>query len=148
MKMALERLTITNLRGDGDQSIQCGQTDNLIVRRQQVARAGSIRCALKVCSPGSVQEQENSHSRIDKFRIETAVVWSCLPFIRSGQNHLATHSERGKKTKQTEEKVGRPQGIDRPGVRQVSVGSGEQGKMEETCSEIICGAPTTLAIKG
>ena len=107
MKMALERLTITKLRGDGDQSIQCGQTDNLIVRRQQVARAGSIRCALKVCWPGSVQEQENSHSRIDKFRIETAVVWSCLPFIRSGQNHLATHSERGKKERQTEEEVGR-----------------------------------------
>ena len=29
------------------------------------------------------------------------------PFIRSGQNHLAKHSERGKKTRQTEEEVGR-----------------------------------------
>ena len=38
------------------------------------------------------------------------------------------------------------QGIDRPGVRQVPEGSGEQGKMEETGCEIICGAPTTLAI--
>ena len=38
---------------------------------------------------------------------QTAVVWSCLPFIRYGQNHLARHSERGKKTRQTEEKVGR-----------------------------------------
>ena len=28
------------------------------------------------------------------------MVWSCLPFIRSGQNHLARHSERGKKTRQ------------------------------------------------
>ena len=34
---------------------------------------------------------------------QTAVVWSCLPFIRSGQNHLARHSERGKNTRQTEE---------------------------------------------
>ena len=34
---------------------------------------------------------------------QTAVVWSCLPFIRSGQNHLARHIERGKKTRQTEE---------------------------------------------
>ena len=25
------------------------------------------------------------------------MVWSCFPFIRSGQNHLAKHSERGKK---------------------------------------------------
>ena len=33
---------------------------------------------------------------------------------------------------QTEEEVGRYQGMDRPGVRQVAEGSGEQGKMEET----------------
>ena len=30
-------------------------------------------------------------------------VWSCFPFIGSGQNHLARHSERRKKTMQTEE---------------------------------------------
>ena len=77
------------------------------------------------------------------------VVWSCLPFIRSGQTHLARHSERGKKTRQTEEEVGRQhQGMDRPGGRQVPEGSGEQGKMEEAGSKIICGAPTTLAVKG
>ena len=40
------------------------------------------------------------------------------------------------------------QGIDRHGVRQVPEGSGEQGKMEETGCEIICGAPVTLAVKG
>ena len=40
------------------------------------------------------------------------------------------------------------QGIDRPGVRQVTEGSEEQGKMEETGFEIICGAQTTLAVKG
>ena len=80
--------------------------------------------------------------------VQIAVVWSCLPFIRSGQNHLARHSERGKKTKQTEEEMGRQhQGMDRPGVRQVPEGSGEQRKIEETGCEIICGAPTTLAVK-
>ena len=80
---------------------------------------------------------------------QTAVVWSCLPFIRSGQNHPARHSERGKKTRQTKEEVGRQhQGMDRPGVRQVPEGSGEQGKMEETGCEIICGAPMTVAVKG
>ena len=79
---------------------------------------------------------------------QTAVVWSCLSFIRSSQNHLARHSERGKKLRQTEEEVGRQhQGMDRPGVWQVPVGSGEQGKIEKTGGEIICGAPTTLAIK-
>ena len=38
--------------------------------------------------------------------------------------------------------------MDRPGVRQVTEDSGEQGKMEETGCEIICGAPTTLAVNG
>ena len=40
------------------------------------------------------------------------------------------------------------QGMDRPGVRQVPEGSGEQGKIEKTGCKIICGAPTTLAVKG
>ena len=85
----------------------------------------------------------------DRKETQTAVVWSCLPFIRSGQNRLARHSERGKKTQQTEEEVGRQhQGMDRPGVRQVPEGSGERGTMEKTCCEIICGTPTTLAVKG
>ena len=38
--------------------------------------------------------------------------------------------------------------MDRPGVRQVPEGSGEQGKMEKTGCKIISGAPTTLAVKG
>ena len=36
----------------------------------------------------------------------------------------------------------------RPGVRKVPEGSGRQRKMEETGCEIICGAPTTLAVTG
>ena len=80
---------------------------------------------------------------------QTAVVSSCLLFTRSGQNHLARHSERGKKTRRTKKEVGRQhQGMDRPGVRHVPEGSGEQGKMEKTGCKIICGAPTTLAVKG
>ena len=76
-------------------------------------------------------------------------VWSRLPLIRSGQNHLARQSERGKKTRQTEEEVGKQhQGMNRPGVRQVPEGSREQGKMEETGCKIISGAPMTLAVKG
>ena len=81
--------------------------------------------------------------------MQTAVVWSYLPFIRSGQNHLAIHNERGKKTRQTEVEVGRPhQGMDRPGVSQVPESSGEQGKIEDTGCEIICGAPMTLTVQG
>ena len=56
--------------------------------------------------------------------------------------------ESKKKTRQTEEEVGRQHlAIDRPGVRQVPEGSREQGKMEKTGCKIICGAPTTLAVK-
>ena len=69
--------------------------------------------------------------------------------MRSGQNHIAKHSERGKKTRQIEKEVGRQhQEMDRPGVRQVPEGSGEQREMEETGCEIICEAPVTLAVKG
>ena len=54
-----------------------------------------------------------------------------------------------KKTRQTEEEVGRQhQGMNRPGVQQVPESSEEQGKMEETGCKIISGAPTTLAVKG
>ena len=65
-----------------------------------------------------------------------------------GQNHLAKYSERGKKTRQTEEEVGRQhQGMGRPGVRK-SPRAVKNRKMEETGCEIICGAPTILAVKG
>ena len=79
---------------------------------------------------------------------QTAVVWSCLPFIRSCQDHLARHSERGKKTRQTKEEVGRQhQGLDRPGFNRPQRAV-ENGKMEKTGCKIICGAPTTIAVKG
>ena len=85
----------------------------------------------------------------DRKKTETAVVWSCFPFIRSGQNHLARHSERGKKTRQTKVEVGRQhQGMDGPEVWQVPEGRGEQRKMEKTGCKIICGAPMTLTVKG
>ena len=42
----------------------------------------------------------------------------------------------GKKTRQTEEEVGRQhQGMDRPGVHQVPEGGGEEGKMEKSGCE-------------
>ena len=79
----------------------------------------------------------------------TAVEWSCFPFNRSGQSHLARNNERGKKRIQTKEELGRQhQGMDRSGVCQVQEGCGEQRKVEETGYEIIYGAQTTLAVKG
>ena len=71
-----------------------------------------------------------------------------FPVHQVDQNHFARHSERGKKTRQTEEEVGRHnQGMARPGICQVPEGSGEQRKMEETGREVICGTPTTPAVK-
>ena len=99
--------------------------------------------------PRYSRQLDHMKTPYDRKETLTAVVWPCLPFIRSGQNHLARHSERRKKTKWTKEEVGRQhQGMDRPGVRQVPEGSGEEGKMEKTGCKIICGAPTTLAVKG
>ena len=73
------------------------------------------------------------------------MVWTFLSFVRSDQNHLARHGERGKKTRQTGKDVGRQhQGMDRPGVRKVPDGSGEQRKMEETgCG---CGCVTVVVV--
>ena len=52
-------------------------------------------------------------------------------------------------TRQTEEEMRRQhQGMERPGVRQVPEGGGEQGKIEETGCTIICGVPTTLVVQG
>ena len=80
--------------------------------------------------------------------MQTALVWAYFPFIRSGQNHLARHIERGKKTRRTEEEAGRQhQGMDTPRVRQVPEGSGKQRKIEETGCEIVCDALRTPAVK-
>ena len=72
-----------------------------------------------------------------------------FPVHQIWPKHLARHSKRGKKTRQTKEEVERQhQGMGRLRVRQVPEGSGEQRKMEETGCEIICGAQTILAVKG
>ena len=72
-----------------------------------------------------------------------------FPVHQVGKNHLARHSERRKKTRQTEEEMGRQhREMDWPGVWQVPEGSGELRKMEKTGCKVICGAPTTLTVKG
>ena len=60
-------------------------------------------------SPCQDQAGNSATRRPPDHRKETqiAVVWSHFLFIRSGQNHLPRHSERGKKTRQTEEEMGR-----------------------------------------
>ena len=95
--------------------------------------------------PRSSRQSDYMKTFYHRKETQTAVAWSCLPFVRSVQNHLARRSERGKKTRHTEEEVGwQRQGMDRPGVQ---VPAENRKKMEETGCEIICGAPTTLAVK-
>ena len=53
----------------------------------------------------------------------------------------------GRRQGRQKKRWGDNQGIDRPGVRHVPEGCGEERKMEETGCEIICSEPTTLAVK-
>ena len=80
-----------------------------------------------------IKKQSDVHTSLcSRSRFRIRIDMYDKRFIRSGQNHLARHSERVKKTRQTKEEVRRQlQGMDRPGVRQVSEGSGEQGKWKK-----------------
>ena len=59
--------------------------------------------------------------------------------MRSGQNHLAKHSDGGKKTRQTEEEVGRQhQGMGRRGGREVGGWGGGWGQWRtEKCRKLV-----------
>ena len=65
-----------------------------------------------------------------------------------GLNNEQRHSARGKKTRQTEEEVGRQhQGMDGSGVRQDPEGSGEQIYFLNVGNSW-CNVQTTLAVRG
>ena len=124
----------------------------LTVELQRRIQAMEMRCYRKILhiSYKDHDTNEEVHAKIQQaIGPHEDLLRSCFPFIRSGRNHLARHSERGKKTRRTKEEVGRQhQGMDRPGVQRVPEGSGEQGKMEKTGCKIICGAPMTHVVKG
>ena len=79
---------------------------------------------------------------------QSEVVWKCLPFIKFGQNHLARHSERGEKTRQTEKKSLEDNIREWTNLEfaksQMAV---ENRKMEETGCGVFC-VPTTPKVKG
>ena len=59
------------------------------------------------------------------------------------------HSEKRKKTRQTEKEVERQhQGMNRPRIHQVQESSGNKRKMEETGCEVICLPQGPPAVKG
>ena len=91
---------------------------------------------------------------------QTAAVRSCLPFIKSGLQGTVKggrgqgrpppppKKKKEKKKRERKKEVGRQhQGMDRPRVRKVPDGSGEQRKIVETGFEIIFGVPTTLVVE-
>ena len=77
---------------------------------------------------------------------QTAVVWSCLPLIKSGQNHLVRHSESRTKTRQRkrlEDNIREWTGLEFAKSKRAVENRETIGK---TGCEIICGAATTLAV--
>ena len=88
----------------------------LTAELQRRIQAMEIRCSRKLLRISYKDHVTNEEVRAkiqqaiwppnDRKETQTAVVWSCLPFIRSGQNHIARHSEREKKTRQIGEEVG------------------------------------------
>ena len=56
-------------------------------------------------SQDSAGNQTTPRPPDDRKETQTAVVWSCLPFTRSGKNRLAKYSEKGKKTRQTQKEA-------------------------------------------
>ena len=75
--------------------------------------------------------------------MQTEVVWTSLPFFRSGQIYLAWHSEKGKKTRLTEGVRRQHKGMNRPGDCW-----DPEGSTWKTGCEVIGGYPTTITVKG
>ena len=91
-----------------------------------------------------IQQAIRPHEDMTIVKRRKLLWYGHLPFIRSGQNHLARNSDRRKTRQEGRQKkrLGKQyQGMDRPGVCQVPEGSEEQRKKEETGCEIICAAP-------
>ena len=116
-----------NFRQTGEWPTPC--TQSLVIT---LSKKGNLQQCQNYQTISLISHPSKVMLKIVLKETQTAVVWSCLPFIGSGENRLAKHSERGKKIRQTEKEVGRQhQGMDRPGVRQVPEGSGKQWKNGE-----------------
>ena len=122
----------------------------LTAELQRRIQAMEMRCYRKIlripCYQRGSPNQDPAGNRTtrrspdDRKEMQTAVVWSCFPFIRSGQNHLARHSEREKEDKADRGRGGKTTSGNGLAWRSPSPrGQWRTGKMEETGCEIICG---------
>ena len=77
-----------------------------LVDKEQVNMAGLVELRFEGKKVFLLHEYIRSSRQLDHMKTsrQAAVVWSCFPFIRSGQNHLARHSERGEKTRRTKKR--------------------------------------------
>ena len=65
-----------------------------LVDKEQVNMAGLVELRFEGKKVFLLHEYIRSSRQLDHMKTsrQAAVVWSCFPFIRSGQNHLARHS--------------------------------------------------------
>ena len=80
----------------------------LIAELKRIIHAMEMRCYRKMLLISHKDHVSNEEVRAE---IQQAIgphedLLTIIPFIRSCQNHLARHSERGEKTRQPEEEVG------------------------------------------
>ena len=126
------------------------QTDFNLVKAAVVCDILESISGLIIYQRGSQDPTGNQTTRRPpdyRKEMQTAVVWTCLPFIRSGQNQLGGHSERGRRQgrlkKRWETTSGNGQAWSLPSPR------GQwRANLEKNCCEAICVAPTTLVVKG
>ena len=110
----------------------------LTVELQRRIQAVEMRCYRKILHISykdhvtnaevhfKIQQAIGPHEDLLTIVKRRTLQWNRHVSRSSGQNHFARHSAREKKTRQTEEEVGRQhQGTDTPGVRQVPEASGK-----------------------
>ena len=80
-----------------------------------------------------IQQAIGPHEDLTIAETQTAVVWSCFPSIRSGQNHLARHGE-----KEEEDKADRGRG------EKITSGNGQAWKKLFVKSSVVPQRPPRL----
>ena len=104
-------------------------------------------CRLRMTG-GQLCNQQWSSCKVQQ-KSEENICFSVLLRPSNIYGHISMERGASKEGRQRERWVRRQhQGMDRPGVyRQVPEGSGEQRKLEKNGCKVICGAPTTAAVK-
>ena len=118
---------------------------------QKGTQAIEMKCyskILRISYKDHVTNEEGSHEDLLTIVKRQKLQWYGHVYRSSGlaktilQSMVKGGRRQGRQRKRWEDNIRDGQAWSSPSP------SGEQGKREETCREIICGAPTTLAVKG